>query len=81
VRTAEHGPKLGPVFAFTDGMDAAFRWAVPIALLAFALSFFLREVKLRTTLASAPGPSLSANGASGANGATIEAADGAFGAL
>jgi EmrB/QacA subfamily drug resistance transporter len=45
---AQHGPTLGPLYAFTHGMDRAYLWAVPVALLAFGLSFLLREVKLRT---------------------------------
>jgi EmrB/QacA subfamily drug resistance transporter len=43
-----YGPTLGPLQAFTHGMDRALLYAVPIAVLAFLLSFLLREVRLRT---------------------------------
>jgi EmrB/QacA subfamily drug resistance transporter len=42
-----HGPKLGPLYAFTHSMDRAYVYAVPIAVLSFILSFFLREIRLR----------------------------------
>jgi EmrB/QacA subfamily drug resistance transporter len=44
---AAHGHKLGPLYAFTHGMDRAYMYAVPFAALAFLLSFLLREVRLR----------------------------------
>jgi MFS family permease len=46
---AAHGPRSGPLYAFTSGMDRAYLWAIPIAVLAFVVSLFLREVRLRTT--------------------------------
>ena len=42
-----YGPKAGPMHAFTHGMDQAYLWAVPVAVIAFGLSFLLREIKLR----------------------------------
>lgn len=44
---ARHGERLGPLYAFTHGMDHAYLWAVPAAIVSFVLAFFLREVKLR----------------------------------
>ena len=43
-----YGPRTGPLYAFTHGMDRAYLWAVPAALVAFGLSFLLKEVKLRS---------------------------------
>ncbi|HTW06481.1 MAG TPA: MDR family MFS transporter [Acidimicrobiales bacterium] len=50
---ARFGKVSGAAHAFVTGMDRAFLWSVPIAVVAFALSFLLKEIKLRT---SAPGP-------------------------
>jgi MFS family permease len=44
----KYGPKIGPLQAFTHGMDRAFLYALPVAVLAFLLSFLLREVRLRS---------------------------------
>jgi EmrB/QacA subfamily drug resistance transporter len=44
---AKHGPQLGPLYAYTTGMDHAYLWAVPGAIISFVLAFFLREVRLR----------------------------------
>jgi MFS family permease len=43
-----HGGALGPLYAYTHGMDHAYLWAVPGAVISFVLAFFLREVKLRS---------------------------------
>jgi EmrB/QacA subfamily drug resistance transporter len=51
-----YGPTVGPLQAFTHGMDKAFLYALPVAVLAFLLSFLLREVRLRTE-AARPAPS------------------------
>ena len=40
--------------AFVFGIDRAFEYSVPVAVLAFALSFLLKEVRLRTFTAPAP---------------------------
>ncbi len=45
---AHHGPKLGPLEAFTHGMQRAYLWTIPVSILAFLLSFLLKEVRLRT---------------------------------
>lgn len=45
---ARHGGRLGPLYAYTAGMDHAYRWAIPGAVVSFVLAFFLREVKLRS---------------------------------
>jgi EmrB/QacA subfamily drug resistance transporter len=45
---AAHGAVKGPLYAFTHGMDQAYLWAVPAAVVAFGLSFLLKEVKLRS---------------------------------
>ncbi|MHB1535319.1 MAG: MDR family MFS transporter [Acidimicrobiales bacterium] len=47
---ARYGHPVGLQHAFTHGMDEAFLWSVPVALVAFAISFALREVRLRNTL-------------------------------
>jgi EmrB/QacA subfamily drug resistance transporter len=47
-----YGPHVGPLQAFTHGMDTALLFAVPVAVLAFLLSFLLREVRLRTATGS-----------------------------
>ncbi len=44
---AVHGAAKAPLYAFTHGMDRAYLWSVPFALVAFGLSFFLREIRLR----------------------------------
>lgn len=73
---ARLGTRLGPAEAFTHGMVVAFSCTVPVAFLAFALSFALREVRLRSTTAANPlgeGDTLpaaqSAAAAAGADGA------------
>jgi EmrB/QacA subfamily drug resistance transporter len=45
---AHFGPATGRLFAFTHGMDRAYLLAALVALLAFVLSFLLREIRLRT---------------------------------
>ncbi|MCL2394104.1 MAG: MFS transporter [Acidimicrobiaceae bacterium] len=45
---ARHGGRLGPLYAYTHGMDHAYLWAVPGAIISFVLAFFLREIKLRS---------------------------------
>lgn len=42
-----YGMAKGTQLAFTHGMDRAFMYALPVAVLAFLLSFLMREVKLR----------------------------------
>lgn len=54
VDVARFGPVAGPLHAFTSGMDRAFLYAVPVAALAFATSFALREVRLRGAAAVNP---------------------------
>jgi EmrB/QacA subfamily drug resistance transporter len=49
-----YGPTVGPMQSFTHAMDTAFLFTVPLATLSFVLSFFLREVRLRTGPAPAP---------------------------
>lgn len=45
--TARYGARAGAFHAFTSGMDRAYLWAVPVALVSFACSFLLKELKLR----------------------------------
>ena len=45
-----YGPTEGPLQAFTHGMRPAFLYAVPVAVLAFGLSFLLRDVRLKTAV-------------------------------
>jgi EmrB/QacA subfamily drug resistance transporter len=56
VDVARYGKVVGAAHAFTTGMDRAFLWSVPIAVLAFGLSFLLKEIRLRTYSATAPAP-------------------------
>lgn len=49
---ARHGRPAGGLYAFTAGMDRAYPWAVLVGLLAFALSFFLRDLPMRNTNAT-----------------------------
>jgi MFS family permease len=49
-----YGPTVGPMQSFTHAMDTAFLLTVPLAALSFVLSFFLREVRLRTEPAPVP---------------------------
>jgi MFS family permease len=58
-----YGTLAGPMHAFTSAMDKAFLWSVPVAAASFALSFLLKEVKLRTW--AAPATAGPAGGASG----------------
>jgi len=44
---ALHGVRLGPLYAFTHGMDRAYLYMVPVAVIAFLLSFLLRELRLK----------------------------------
>jgi MFS family permease len=50
----KYGAVKGPLEAFTHGMDRAFLYAVPVAVLAFALSFMLREIRLRGYAGAGP---------------------------
>ncbi len=49
-----YGPVKGPLEAFTNGMDSAFLYAVPVEVLAFLMSFLLREIRLRSGAGSPP---------------------------
>jgi len=44
---AKYGPAEALKHAFTHGMDRAYLYLVPLALVGFGLSFLLREIKLR----------------------------------
>ena len=48
-----YGPTVGPNQAFTHGMDQALLFATPVAVLAFLLSFLMRDVRLKTATGSA----------------------------
>jgi predicted MFS family arabinose efflux permease len=45
-----HDPAVAAAHAFVYGMDRAFLYAVPVAVLSFVLSFFLRDVGLKETI-------------------------------
>jgi EmrB/QacA subfamily drug resistance transporter len=49
---ARYGATKGPLEAFTHGMDQAFIYALPVAAVAFVLSFLLKEVRLRGSTAT-----------------------------
>ena len=52
-----YGPgKAASAHAFVHGMDTAFLYALPVAVLAFLLSFLLQEVRLRSGAPGAGGP-------------------------
>jgi EmrB/QacA subfamily drug resistance transporter len=53
---AHYGRALGTAHAFTTAMDRAFLWSVPVAAVAFFISFLLKEVQLRTVAGHAPAP-------------------------
>ena len=57
-----YGAKEGPLQAFTHGLDASFMYAFPVAVLAFLLSFLMREVKLRSGPAGARAPVIEPSG-------------------
>ena len=49
-----YGPTVGPIQAFTHGMDQALLFATPVAVLAFLLSFLMRDVRLGKTATRQP---------------------------
>ncbi|HET9059662.1 MAG TPA: MDR family MFS transporter [Acidimicrobiales bacterium] len=51
---AHYGKALGTAHAFTTAMDRAFLWSVPVAIIAFAISFLLKDLRLRTSAGSPP---------------------------
>jgi EmrB/QacA subfamily drug resistance transporter len=51
--TRLYGARLGPLHSFVHGMNRAFLYTLPVAVLAFLLSFMLREVRLRSSLGPA----------------------------
>jgi hypothetical protein len=53
---AKYGKVLGAAHDFTAAMDRAFLWSVPVAVIAFGLSFLLKEVKLRTSIGQSAAP-------------------------
>jgi hypothetical protein len=57
-----YGAKEGPLQAFTHGLDTTFMYALPVAVVAFLLSFLLREVKLRGGPGGAGAPAVEAAG-------------------
>jgi EmrB/QacA subfamily drug resistance transporter len=57
-----YGVRLGPLYSFTHGMDRAFLYAVPVAMVAFLLSFLLREVRLRDGSEGTAGPTVARSG-------------------
>jgi EmrB/QacA subfamily drug resistance transporter len=59
---AKYGVKLGTAHTFTSAMDRAFLYSVPVAVIAFLISFLLKDLRLRTSV----GPSPASAGADGA---------------
>lgn len=57
-----YGAKEGPLQAFTHGLDTSFKYAFPVAVLAFLLSFLMREVKLRSGSSGARAPAIEPSG-------------------
>jgi EmrB/QacA subfamily drug resistance transporter len=53
---AAHGRADGTALTFTRGMNEAYKWVVPVAVVGFILSFFLRQVQLRTTTGGSEPP-------------------------
>ena len=62
---ARFGAQAGPLRAFTHGMDRAYLYSIPVGLVAFGLSFLLKEVRLRTTVAPDASPEPDARQAAG----------------
>jgi EmrB/QacA subfamily drug resistance transporter len=58
--TARYGAAAGAKQAFTHGMDRAYLWLLPVALLSFLLSFRMREITLRGSAATSPAEPASA---------------------
>jgi hypothetical protein len=65
-----YGPTEGQLQAFTHGMTTAFRYTVPVAAVAFALSFLLRDVRLKTAV-DGPESTGEASAADGAVNAVV----------
>ncbi|HEX6392030.1 MAG TPA: MDR family MFS transporter [Acidimicrobiales bacterium] len=57
-----YGRVEGPLQSFTHAMDTAFRYAFPVAVIAFLLSFLLQEVKLRGSSAFTKTPAVESLG-------------------
>jgi EmrB/QacA subfamily drug resistance transporter len=51
---AVHGAKLGPLYAFTHGLDRSYLWILPFSVLAVVLTLFIKEVALRERQKAAP---------------------------
>jgi EmrB/QacA subfamily drug resistance transporter len=51
-----YGPTEGALQAFTHGMTTAFLYTVPVAALAFGLSFLLKDVRLKTAVGGQEAP-------------------------
>lgn len=59
---ARYGRTLGLEHSFTTAMDRAFLWSVPVAVASFAVSFLLKDVKLRTSAGRPPTAAAEMNG-------------------
>ncbi len=70
----EYGPSEGALQAFTHGMTTAFLYTVPVAALAFGLSFLLRDVRLKTVVG---GPGSTGEAPGGEAGVEVGSAEGA----
>jgi EmrB/QacA subfamily drug resistance transporter len=63
--------------AFVFGMDRAFEYALPVAIVAFLLSFLMKEVRLRSSTGAGAGAGAGSDAASGAGeGGTSDGGDG-----
>ncbi|MGH9111362.1 MAG: MDR family MFS transporter [Acidimicrobiales bacterium] len=61
--------------AFADSLQTVFLWAIPFCLLAFALTWLLREIPLRTTVSSLEGVSRSFGNAGTSAAEAVEEAE------
>jgi EmrB/QacA subfamily drug resistance transporter len=51
---AVHGATLGPLYAFTHGLDRSYLWILPFSVLAVILTLCIKEVALRQREVTAP---------------------------
>ena len=48
------GTRMGVIDAFARSLHSVFLWSIPLAIVAFVLALFLREIPLRKTFGDAP---------------------------
>lgn len=74
--------RAGYIQAFADALDTVFRYGVPFAVIAFVLTWFLREIPLRTTVGTTqvePEPALDSSAPLRRSGGSVTDALGGVG--